>query len=263
MNRLAQRVTAAPILLAALVSGPMNAQAQAPVAAPANVEACKACHGPAGVSVNPAVPNLAGQKPAYLEAQLQAFHSTARKHDLMNVIAGQLGDSDIHQLAAYWASLPASPAAAAPGQPAASAAIHSRMTFPANFPAGFTAYQTVVEDRVLTRRYANAAAWKAAHAGQRLSDGSVILQVTYKAEKDAAGRDVAGAAQSYTGMEARAGWGADIPTLLRNENWDYALFAADGRRRDELNQAQCLACHKPLAADGYVFTLKQLRAAAK
>ena len=263
MNRLAQRLAAAPIVLAALIPGPIYAQAQAPAAAPPNVEACRACHGPAGVSVNPTVPNLAGQKAAYLEAQLKAFHSKARKNDLMNVIAGQLGDSDIHDFAAYWASLPAVPATDAHGQPAVGGAIHSRMTFPANFPAGFTAYQTVVEDGVMTRRYANAAAWKAARAGQKLPDGSVILQVTYKAEKDAAGREVAGAAQAYTAMESRDGWGKDIPALLRNENWDYALFTAEGQRRDQLNQAQCLACHKPLAADSYVFTLKQLQTAAK
>jgi hypothetical protein len=50
--------------------------------------------------------------------------------------------------------------------------------------------------------------------------------------------------------------------LLRNENWDYALFAADGKRHDELNEAQCLACHMPKAADSYVFTMKQLHEAS-
>jgi hypothetical protein len=64
-------------------------------------------------------------------------------------------------------------------------------------------------------------------------------------------------------MESREGWGKDIPALLRNENWDYALFTAEGQRRDQLNQAQCLACHKPIAGESYVFTLKQLQTAAK
>ena len=49
----------------------------------------------------------------------------------------------------------------------------------------------------------------------------------------------------------RAGWGDTVPALLRNGDWDYALFAADGSRRDGLNQAPCLACHKPLAADSF------------
>jgi cytochrome c553 len=261
MSRLTRRFAAAPIFLAVLVSGPIYAQPQAP-AAPQGVEACRACHGPTGISINPAIPNLAGQKVAYLEAQLKAFRSKDRKNDLMNSIAGQLSDSDLHQFAAYWASVPAALAASADGQPAPSAAIHSRMTFPANFPTGFTAYQDVVEDGVLTRSYVNAVAWKAARAGQRLPDGSIILRVNYKAEKDAAGKEVAGAVQSYNGMESRPGWGKDIPTLLRNENWDYALFTADRQPRGELNQAQCLACHKPAAADSYVFTMTQLRTAA-
>jgi cytochrome c553 len=254
-NHSTLRLSVAPILFAACLS----AQAQAPApSVPANVEACRACHGPVGVSINPAIPNLAGQKPAYLEAQLKAFRSKDRKNDFMNVIAGQLSDTQIHDFAAYWSSLPAQPAAEA-GGPAASAAIHSRMQFPGNFPAGFTLYQSEVEDGVLTKRYANAVAARAARKGTKLPDGSVIISVNYTAQKDAAGKDVAGAVQSYAGMQSRKDWGKDIPLLLRNENWDYALFAADGKRRDELNQAQCLACHKPKEADSYVFTLKQLQ----
>ena len=103
------------------------------------------------------------------------------------------------------------------------------------------------------------AAAKAARKGEKLPHGSVIISVNYTAQKDAVGNDVAGPVQSYAGMESRKDWGKDIPLLLRNENWDYALFTADGKRHDELNQAQCLACHKPRESDSYVFTLKQLR----
>jgi cytochrome c553 len=249
------RLALAPVLLVAFVS----VRAQAP--APLNVEACKACHGPAGVSLNPTIPNLAGQKPAYLESQLKAFHSQERKNDLMNSIAAQLNDAEMHTLAAFWSSLPAIPSDANGNEPV-SAAIHSRMEFPKNFPAGFSVYQTVIEDGVMTKRYANAVAWESARAGQRLPNGAVILQVSYQVQRDAAGKEVAGAVQSYAGMEVRINWGKDIPLLLRNENWDYALFAADGKRRDELNEAQCLACHKPKETDNYVFTMKQLREAS-
>jgi cytochrome c553 len=256
INRFTLRLSVAPILFAACFSS----QAQAPAAdVPANVEACRACHGPVGVSINPAIPNLAGQKPAYLEAQLQAFRSKDRKNDFMNVIAAQLSDAQIHEFAAYWSSLSAQPGAETGGQAAVSAAIHSRMQLPDNFPAAFTVYQTEVEAGVMTKRYANAAAAKAAREGQKLPDGSVIISVSYTVQKDAGGNDVAGPVQSYAGMESRKDWGKDIPVLLRNENWDYALFTAAGKRRDELNQAQCLACHKPKEADSYVFTLKQLR----
>jgi len=249
------RLALAPILLAACVS------ARTQVPATLNVEACKACHGPAGVSLNPTIPNLAGQKPAYLESQLKSFHSRERKNDLMNAIAAQLSDADMHALAAFWSSLPATPSDAN-GKAPASAAIHSRMDFPKNFPAGFTVYQTVIEDGVMTKRYANAVAWESARAGTALPNGSVILQASYQVQQDAAGKEIAGTVQSYSGMESRNNWGKDIPLLLRNENWDYALFTADGKRRDELNQAQCLACHKPQETDNYVFTMKQLREAS-
>jgi hypothetical protein len=62
---------------------------------------------------------------------------------------------------------------------------------------------------------------------------------------------------SYSGMEARAGWGQDIPALLRNATWNYTVFRADKTPRDS-NQAMCLACHKPQAAASYVFTFNEL-----
>lgn len=46
-----------------------------------------ACHGANGVSAADAIPNLAGQKQAYLEAQLRALKSGARRNAVMNAIA--------------------------------------------------------------------------------------------------------------------------------------------------------------------------------
>jgi len=261
-NHFVRRLAVAPIVIAALCAATTRAQAPAATQPPVNVAACQTCHGREGVSASGGIPNLAGQKAAYLEAQLKAFHSGDRKNSLMNAIAGQLGDGDIHELAAYWSSLPAAPQDAH-GQVATSSGIASRMTFPANFPAGFTVYQSVTADGAVTKRYANVIALKAAGAGKPLPDGSVIMQVSYEETKDAAGAVVAGAAKSYAGMESRAGWGKDIPALLRNEDWDYAVFTPDKVRRDTLNQAQCLACHKPAQADSYVFTMKDLREKAK
>jgi hypothetical protein len=63
-------------------------------------------------------------------------------------------------------------------------------------------------------------------------------------------------------METRAGWGAAIPALLRNGDWDFAVFDAQRVRNDGLNQAQCLACHRPQAANSHVFTLAELRTTA-
>ena len=71
--------------------------------------ACAGCHGASGVSVSDAIPNLAAQRPAYIEAQLKAFKDGTRKHlgatsNIMNVI--QLSAQDIANVAAYFASQP-------------------------------------------------------------------------------------------------------------------------------------------------------------
>ena len=253
---------AGPLLLGgALAAAASPAPAADAPPTPAGVEACKACHGPNGISSSNIIPNLAGQKMDYLAAQLSAFKSGDRKNNFMSVIAGQLSDSDIHAFAQYWSAQEMPAPQIAKTLPA----IPSRMTMPANFPAGYTVYQTI-EDKdqgVITKRYANAAAMNAARSGGALPDGSAILQVTYAAQPDASGKLVQGKLQSYAGMEARAGWGDKVPSLLKNGDWDYATFKASGERNDGLNQALCLACHKPAAADSYVFSIKPLRQVAQ
>ncbi len=65
---------------------------------------CTACHGIDGNStLNPEWPNLAGQHATYTVAQLQAFKSGARKNPNMNGMAASLGDSDMAEIAEYFA----------------------------------------------------------------------------------------------------------------------------------------------------------------
>jgi len=72
---------------------------------------CSTCHGAQGVSVSPTFPNLAGQTPQYLEAQLRAFrdHSRADPHAqaFMWGMAAQLTDDTIKQMAEFFAKQPA------------------------------------------------------------------------------------------------------------------------------------------------------------
>jgi cytochrome c553 len=63
------------------------------------------CHGVLGVSTAPDAPHLAGQPAIYVAAQLQAYRSGARKHEVMAVMARMLSDDDISNLAAWYASL--------------------------------------------------------------------------------------------------------------------------------------------------------------
>ena len=80
-------------------------QARDPVAGRAKAAACTVCHGPQGVSVAPDAPHLAGQPALSVGAQLRAYRSGARRHEVMAVMARPLSDDDIDNLAAWYASL--------------------------------------------------------------------------------------------------------------------------------------------------------------
>ena len=65
---------------------------------------CIACHGQDGNSANPAWPKLAGQHAVYLEKQMKDFRDGKRKDPMMAPMAASLSDTDISNLAAYFAA---------------------------------------------------------------------------------------------------------------------------------------------------------------
>jgi cytochrome c553 len=93
------------VALVALSLNGQTALAGDAAAGKAKAAACAACHGVNGISSNDIWPNLAGQKEAYLVAQLQAFRGGERKNPMMAPMAAGLSDADIINLAAYYASL--------------------------------------------------------------------------------------------------------------------------------------------------------------
>ena len=66
---------------------------------------CAACHGAAGISAIPMYPNLAGQKEMYLSKQLKDFKSGKRSDPTMKGMVMALSDTDIDNLAAYYANM--------------------------------------------------------------------------------------------------------------------------------------------------------------
>jgi cytochrome c553 len=261
-----------PALLAALFVAPL-AQAAADIEAGkakvANV--CGACHGVTGVSVSETIPNLAGQRAGYLEAQLKALKDGSRKNPIMNAIAAQLSPADMANVAAYFASLQG--AAAGAKSDFLPNVARTGMVFPENYKATFTKYFT--KDFPATKQvryyYANNAALQAVKADKSIPDGAVLFAEVYSAKLDADKNPVKGAdgyfvpdqLMFFTAMEREAGWGKDIPEMLRNEDWNYAIFTTAKQHRPGVNQAECLACHKPLDQASYTFTIKELTAAAK
>ena len=73
---------------------------------------CAGCHGANGISTTPGIPNLAGQRPAYLYLELKAYQSGARGDSAMNNVGKFLSDDALVKVAAYYASLDPAPAPA-------------------------------------------------------------------------------------------------------------------------------------------------------
>ncbi len=256
--------------------------AQAPPAAPpdlaalktaaeaAGVEACAACHGMNGISIADGVPNLAGQKGAYITGQLRAFRSGTRVNQTMQAMAGQLDDEQIGAISAYFATIDGGAGAMRSAQ--LPGLVRSDFVFPADYRDSFTLYTTInfPAPRNQVRTYwANDVALAAARAGTPLPDGSFILVEIFPATLDAGGQPTVnpdgtwahGDLAQYTAMTRETGRGATVPELLRNEDWNYAVFRADGTVNVANNQASCLSCHVPLPATSFLFTLDALKAA--
>jgi cytochrome c553 len=96
----------------ALATGMVHA-AQNSTAVDLVTRECSTCHGPRGISEASNFPNLAGQQPAYLQAQLSAFRDRSRADPhaqaFMWGMAAQLTDETTAGIAAYYAAQPVAP----------------------------------------------------------------------------------------------------------------------------------------------------------
>ena len=70
---------------------------------------CTACHGEDGNSINPAWPSLAAQPAQFISTSLFMFREGDRKDPLMTPMAAKLSNTDLSDLAAYFAAQKAAP----------------------------------------------------------------------------------------------------------------------------------------------------------
>ena len=70
-------------------------------------EVCAACHGADGNSATADFPRLGGQYADYLAKALRDYKSGQRKNPIMAGFAQALSKQDVENLAAYYASQPA------------------------------------------------------------------------------------------------------------------------------------------------------------
>jgi cytochrome c553 len=86
----------------------------------AGAVACRGCHGESGVSKTPGISSLVGLDPKYLIAAMKAYQGGQRKNELMKSLLAAVTDSDINNIALYYAlEKPARAQTAAAGNPSA------------------------------------------------------------------------------------------------------------------------------------------------
>lgn len=104
-----RRILAAAAITLAVILPAAASEAADAGAGLAKSAICASCHGPLGLSPVPTYPNLAGQNALYLEYALRLYRSGERRGEqagMMYTVAQALTDTDIADLAAYYASLP-------------------------------------------------------------------------------------------------------------------------------------------------------------
>lgn len=78
----------------------------------AKAGACAACHGLDGNSSDAQYPKLAGQHERFIWRQLKLFKSGERENAIMQAMAGPLGEQDMRDIGAYFATQRAAPGVA-------------------------------------------------------------------------------------------------------------------------------------------------------
>lgn len=123
------------------------------------------------------------------------------------------------------------------------------------------------DNKTVRDLYTSPEAARLAALGQPLPEGTVITMEVYKARVDEKGEPVKDASGRMVRtpdlvgvfvMEKRRGWGAEYPEALRNGEWEYARFTADGQRQPNFDAKPCFQCHKPMSGQDFVFSLPKL-----
>jgi len=90
---------------ALLIGSSLLLVAGANAAPPPQAGACAGCHGQNGISFGEDIPNLAGQKKAYLVKAINDYISGRRKNGMMNSMVANLSASDVEALSKYYSEL--------------------------------------------------------------------------------------------------------------------------------------------------------------
>ena len=139
--------------------------------------------------------------------------------------------------------------------------------FPNDYLKGVL-YQTLdrPDSKQYRELYTQAEVIDAVRKGKPIPSGAVITLVQWSVEQDANGAPLKGAdgrfikkdILAHTVMEKRSGWGAEYPAELRNGEWEYQAFNAQGQPNPKANIKACFQCHLPHAKQDFVISLAKL-----
>lgn len=142
-----------------------------------------------------------------------------------------------------------------------------RVPLPADFDKAYALYNAV--DRPDRKRirfmFVNPETHAKAKAGEPAPNGTVLIMADRaaklgadgKAVLDADGRMIAdGGFTSIFVMKKEAGWGATQPADMKNGDWDYASYKADGTLNSGDTKG-CFACHNNRSGSDFTFTFSK------
>lgn len=149
---------------------------------------------------------------------------------------------------------------ASPPAPAPRALNDGEIAIPANYkswPKFLSAVQR--PDAKQVREIYMSPASTAATAAAGFANGTVFVMENYAAATGTDGAPIAGPDGKLVKgdllrvfvMGKDAGWGLATPEPLRNGNWIYASYLANGQKGPE-DTATCRACHLPLSGKDFV-----------
>jgi hypothetical protein len=93
--------------------------------------------------------------------------------------------------------------------------------------------------------------------GQTFPNGTIMVMENYAAKPGTDGKLAKGELLRVFVMGKGAGWGDSAPEGLKNGDWIYSGYMADGKTRSPEPFTACRSCHLPLAKADFVFRVDE------
>lgn len=110
-------------------------------------------------------------------------------------------------------------------------------------------YTTVTRGSTYEELYTSREAIEAVQNNQPIPSGTVITLAIYNDDE----------LDRYVVMEKRDGWGAQYSPEIRNGEWEYQAFTAEGEIDHEQDIGSCFSCHANQKQNDYVNTFDEMK----